>query len=118
MNICVAIILLSLLELPELPEHSRANRQAQRNKTIAHNRRIYYDKVGRGIWFEKPDKDVVCRRYSGGNSHRNKQEGRWATHRLSGHRRFEKWCREAYPSFVDEKATARWEEELRDYLDS
>lgn len=118
MNIYLAIILLSLLELPELPEYSRANNRTRRDRAIAHNRRVYNNLVGGGIWFDKPDNNGTYRRCASGQYHTKPQQGRWATERLSGHRRFAKWCREAYPSFVDEKATARWEEELRDYLNS
>ena len=115
MNIFFVIILLSLQDAPSLPEYSRANRRAARGKAISHNRKIQLDR-GCEPWFESPDEDGVYRRYSSGNYHTKAQQGRWATERLSGHRRFQKWSRDAYPSFVDEKATARWQEELDEYF--
>ena len=98
MNIFVIILLLSIMDIPTLPEKPPANRRAARTKAIAHNRRVYHDVVGSGIWFEAPRKDGVYQRYASGQHHTNSQQGRWTTERLSGHRRFEKWSKDYYGS--------------------
>lgn len=116
MNIFVLILLLSILDLPEVEVDIRANRRAKRDRAIAHNRRVYVDRVGGGIWFDEPDEDGVYCRHASGNYHTKSQQGRWATERLSGHRRFQKWCRDYYPSRADEKAVRRWEADLKDYF--
>lgn len=119
MNIMIIMLLVMLdEEIPELPEYSRANRRAARDKYVARNKRSYTARCHgeNGHWAENPDEDGVYRSYHSGHIHHNAQTGRWATERLSGHRRYQKWCRDAYPSFTDEKATARWEEELKEFF--
>jgi len=116
MNIFVLILLTMLFDAPEVEVDIRAIRRANRDRAIAHNRRVYNNRVGGGIWFDKPDNNGVYRRYASGQYHTNSQQGRWATERLSGHRRFQKWCRDYYPSLTDEKAIRRWEEDLKDYF--
>ena len=97
---------------------SRANTRAKRDRAIAHNHRVYHNVLGDGIWFEMVDENGTYSRYTGGNKHNNKQRGRWATVRLSGHRRFAKWERDYYPSGADYMGKLRWEEELKEYLNS
>lgn len=116
MNIFVVILLMSIADIPTLPEKSRATRRAARSKAIAHNHRIYHDVIGGGIWFEQPHEDGVYHRHASGHRHANSQQGRWATERLSGHRRFEKWSRDYYGSPEVEldkyfqRIDRRWEE--------
>lgn len=118
MNIMTIVILLSLLEeLPELPEYARANRRANRESAIRHNREVYHNLVGSGIWYENPNKNGDFVAYHRSKVTNKSQRGRWETERLSGHRRFQKWSRDYYPSFTDEKYRRRWNEELEDYFD-
>jgi len=118
MNITTIVILLALLEeLPELPEHARANRRANREKAIRHNRKTYHNLVGNGIWYENQDENGDFVAYHRSKVTNKYQKGRWETERLSGHRRFQKWSRDYYPSFTDEKATRRWNEELKEFFD-
>lgn len=93
MNIFVIILLLSISDIPVLPEKPRATRRAARSKAIAHNRRVYHDVIGNGIWFDEPREDGVYRRHASGHLHTNSQQGRWETERLSGHRSFAKWSK-------------------------
>lgn len=116
-NIVILVALLSLIdELPELPEYARANRRANRAKAIAHNRKVYHDLVGSGIWYEVPENDGSFVAYHRSKVTNKPQQGRWATERLSGHRRFQRWSRDYYPSFKDELGKARWKDELKDYF--
>ena len=121
MNIFFVIILLALQDIPALPSAARADRRANRSKAIQHNRATYNNRFGKGKWFDVIDNDGY---YRHGPSWKptikttKAQQGRWATERLSGHRRYEKWCRDAYPSFVDTKETARWTEEMKEYFNS
>lgn len=118
MNIMTIMILLALIEeLPELPNHSRANRFATRDRAIAHNKAVYHALVGHGLWYENKNEDGKYASYHRGKVVTKEQEGRWATERISGHRRFQKWSRDYYPSFTNEKARQRWEEALKDYFD-
>ena len=117
MNIFVLLLLLTILDVPVIEGDARSVRRAQRDRAIAHNRRVYVDRVGRGIWFDQPDDNGVYHRYASGQHHTKPQQGRWATERLSGHRRFQKWCRDYYPSLTDEKEIRRWKAELKDYFE-
>lgn len=128
MNIFTIIVLLSMADVPTLPERSRANRRAERSKAIARNRRTakelsysmpWYDKPWHNEAhdkFQHPELEGKYVSYRKAQVYDKPQQGRWENPHFGGHRRFAKWCREAYPSFVDEKATARWEEELDEYL--
>lgn len=116
MNIFVVILLLSIMDIPSLPEKPRATRRASRSKAIAHNRHVYHNVIGSGIWFETAEEDGIYRRHAAGHHHANSQQGRWETERLSGHRRFEKWSKDCYGSPEVEldkyfrKIDSRWEE--------
>ena len=111
-NIAIMMIVLDMIidEMINVGPVARGRdfRIVSRDNAIAHNRRVYHNKVGRENWFENPDDDGVYRRYASGQEHRNKQDGRWATERLSGHRRLNKWSRNYYPSWTDEKIR-RWD---------
>lgn len=99
MNIFTLIFILSVFEdIPVLPEKPRATRRVNRAKAIVRNRRTYNNVVGRGIWFDSPDENGDYKRYASGNIHHKSQKGRWATERLSGHRRFAKWEKDYYGS--------------------
>ena len=117
MNIFVVLILLSYFDIPVIEVDTRASRRHQRDRAIAHNRRVYNNRVGSKIWFDKPDNNGIYRRYASGQYHTNSQQGRWATERLSGHRRFEKWCRDYYQSLTYEKEIRRWKADLKDYFE-
>lgn len=117
MNIFVLILLTMLFDAPEVEVDIRAVRRAKRDRAIAHNRRVYKDRIGGGIWFDVPDNNGVYHRHASGQHHTNSQQGRWATERLSGHRRFQKWSRDYYPSKQDEFARRRWEADLKDYFE-
>ena len=105
---------------------SRGDLRDKRDRAIAKNRRTYRNAVGDGIWFDEPyhdyehdrfhhpEWDGKFVRYSGGQIYDKEQNGRWATERLSGHRRLQKWSRDYYPSWVDEKHR-RWDEADRRY---
>lgn len=92
MNIFVIIVLLSLQDIPELPAAKRADRRAARSKAIAHNRRVYNDIIGPGIWFDEPEHDEAHYRvhcpeeeglyvsYKGAQKHSKSQQSRWETH--------------------------------------
>lgn len=117
-NIVILVALLSLIdELPELPEYARANRRAARKRAIAHNKKIYHDRCGRGHWSENRHGDGFYHSYHSGHVHSNNQDGRWEDFHINGHRRFQKWSRDYYPSDKDEFARLRWEDELKDYFD-
>lgn len=120
MSIKTFVILLALVEqeLPTLPEYSRANRRAAREKTIAHNRKTYRNLVGGGIWFDIPDENGNFVGYHHSKVTNKSQQGRWETHKLSGHRRFQKWSRDYYASGKDEFARRCWQEELEEYFNS
>lgn len=116
MNVFFILLLISIIEdAPSFPEHTRANTRSNRAKAIAHNKAVYHSLVGGTTWFEEPDEDGVYRRWASGQFHANNQEGRWATMRLSGHRRYQKVCKNYYPSWQEEKekcwdkADKRWE---------
>ena len=118
MNIMTILILLALLEeLPEFPKHSRANRRAARENAIRHNRAVYHNRLGPGIWYEEADSDGNFVGYHRSKVTNKPQQGRWETERLSGHRRFQKWSRDYYVSLTDEKARQRWNDELKDYFE-
>ena len=84
MNIFFVLFVLSFIEeeAPVLPSKPRADRRAARASAIAHNRRVYHDIIGSGIWFEKPKADGIYRRYASGQYHHNAQQGRWETNYL------------------------------------
>lgn len=118
MNIMTIMVLLALLEeLPKLPEYSRANRRAARENTIRHNRAVYHNRIGPGIWYEEANSDGNFVGYHRSKVTNKPQQGRWATERFSGHRRFQKWSRDYHPSKQDEFVRRRWEEELKDYFE-
>ena len=121
MNIYMLIILLSIMDVPALPEKSRATRRASRAKAIARNRRTYNNVLGPGKWYDIPDEEGYFRfgpSWKPSIKTRKAQQGRWATDKLSGHRRYAKCQRDYYPSGKDTIATARWDEELKEYLNS
>lgn len=112
----IYLIVLHLLEQPELPKEERAIRRANKMKAIKRNKALSHALFGSGEWFESPDEDGVYRRWASGHKHRNCQDGRWAKHSFGGHRRFEKWCRDYYPSLTDERAIERFNEEVKEYF--
>lgn len=118
MNIYLMFVLLGLLEDVAVLPTGRGELRHQRNRVIAHNRRVYRDVVGPGIWFENQNANYEYVGYHRGQVTNKPQQGRWATTRLSGHRRFEKWCRDYYPSGKDEAARRRWDEELKEFFES
>ena len=121
MNIFMIIVLLALLDIPELPAAKRADRRAARSKAIAHNRRTYNNVLGPGKWYDSPDEDGYYRfgpSWKPSIKTRKPQQGRWATDKLGGHRRYAKWQRDYYPSGADAVGKARWEDELQEYLNS
>lgn len=118
MNIYLMLVLLSILDDAAVLPTGRGYLRAAREKAISHNRHVYHDVIGSGIWYEKPDADGNFVSYHRSNVTSKSQQGRWATERLSGHRRFQKWSRDYYPSGKDEFARRRWEEELKEYLNS
>lgn len=127
MNIFLMIVLLSLLEDAAVLPTGRGSLRAARNRAIAHNRTVYNNRVGRGKWYDEPYHNYDHYRishpewegkyvtYNGSEIHTNAQQGRWATDRLSGHRRFAKWCKDYYPSGKDKFSRLRWEDELKEY---
>ena len=121
MNIFIILVLLSMQDTPVLPAKPRADRRAARSKAIAHNRRTYNNVLGPGKWYDVPDEEGYFRfgpSWKPSIKTKKSQQGRWATERLSGHRRYAKWERDYYPSGADVVGKARWEEELNEYLDS
>lgn len=130
MNIFTIIILLSLADVPTLPKHSRANRRAERTKAIARNRSTAKELCSSMPWFDepwhneahdkfpKPELEGKFVSYHKGKVYDKDQQGRWADYHFGGHRQFAKWEKKAYSSRKDVFAAARWEEELRDYLNS
>lgn len=130
MNIFTIIILLSLADVPTLPEHSRANRRAERSKAIARNRRTAKDLSWAMPWydhpyhneahdkFQRPELEGKYASYHKAQVYDKPQQGRWENPHFGGHRRFAKWERDYYPSGADYLGKLRWEEELREYLDS
>lgn len=123
MNIVTIVVLLSMLEeLPEFPEYIRANRRAARENVIAHNKAIAASH-GWTMWYDKTQKAEDGSLYLGcswkpQHVHHEKQDGRYSEPHFGGHRRFQKWSRDYYPSLTDEKASLRWEEELKEYFNS
>lgn len=129
MNIFILILFLSFSDIPELPAQPRADRRASRDNAIAHNRTVYHNRVGRDKWFDRPYRDqahfkihhpewnglYVPYPYKDGYAYKKAQSGRWATERLSGHRRYQKWCRDYYSSRIDEIGKAKFVEALEDY---
>ena len=115
MNIYVFIILLSILQDAAVLPAGRGARRAARERAIAHNRKVYHDLIGDGIWYETPNENGIFTSYHNGKVIKKSQRGRWETERLSGHRRFQKWSRDYYPSGKDVLARLRWEEELKEY---
>ena len=121
MNIFVILILLALQDIPELPAAKRADRRAARSKAIRHNRTVYNNRIGPGKWFDVVDEDGYYRlgpSWKPSIKTRKPQQGRWATDKLGGHRRFAKWSKDYYPSGVDAIGKSKWEEELKEYLNS
>lgn len=118
MNIFAVLILLSMQDIPALPAKPRADRRAARSKAIAHNKKVYNNVVGGGIWFDQPKANGIYCRHASGHHHTKAQQGRWETERLSGHRRYAKWQRDYYPSGADVVSKLRWEEELKEYFNS
>lgn len=131
MNIVTIIIVLSMLEeLPELPEYTRANRRAERSKAIARNRRTAKELSWAMPWydhpyhneahdkFKRPELEGKYASYHKAQVYTKAQQGRWENPHFGGHRRFAKWERDYYPSGADYLGKLRWEDELRDYLNS
>ena len=130
MNIYLMIVLLALAEIPTLPECARANTRTQRDRQIARNKALESSRFRCGIWFGKPYHNEIHDRvkhlewegkyvsYHGGHIYDKKQDGRFAEFNFGGHRRFAKWAREYYPSGADYFGKLRWDEELKEYLES
>lgn len=120
MNIFLLILVIYYMDIPELPSKPRADRRAARSKAIKHNRRVSVNVLGPGKWFDAPDEDGFYRlgpSWKPSIKTSKSQRGRWATDRLSGHRRYAKWSKEYYPSLVDVISKARFDEALKDYND-
>lgn len=131
MNIYLMLILIAMMKDAAILPTGRGSLRSARERAIAHNRNVYNDRCGRGKWFDKPYHDeshfrthhpewdglYVPYPYKEGYAYNKPQNGRWATEKLSGHRRLQKWSRDYYPSFVDEKSRKRCTEALKDYFE-
>ena len=118
MNIFLLIVILSFADTPILPAKPRADRRAARNKAINHNRATYNNVLGPGKWYDIPDENGFYRlgpSWKPSIKTRKSQRGRWATDRLSGHRRYAKWAKESYASKADMISETRFTEALKDY---
>lgn len=133
MNIFVLIVLALMQEdtsVVLLKEPSREFRRRERDKAIARNKRTAKEICSCMPWFDepwhneahnrlqKPELEGLYISYHKGKVYDKPQQGRWADYHFGGHRRFQKWMKEAYPSDTDVAATQRWKEELKEYLDS
>ena len=119
MNIFLIILILNFLDIPALPAKPRADRRAARSKAITHNRRTYNNVLGPGKWYDTTDEDGFYRlgpSWKPSIKTSKSQRGRWATDKLSGHRRYAKWAKEYYPSKTNMISKARFEESLKDYF--
>ena len=68
--------------------------------------------------FQHPELEGKYVSYHSGQIYTHSQQGRWDDYQFGGHRRYAKWEKKAYPSGKDAFATSRWEEELKEYLNS
>jgi hypothetical protein len=129
MNIYIMLIILSVLDDAAVLPTGRGALRHQRDRAIAHNRAVCKSLIHGSIWYDEKYHDYAHTRvkhpewegkyvgYHGSKVTDKSQRGRWATERLSGHRRFQKWSRDYYPSATDEFARRRWAEELKEFFE-